>query len=123
MAQQLRDIIIDQIAYVLGEPTTFITEFEFKVETTALSHIAYPLTTVIVFCIGIPMLQYFMRDRVSPPLKNLILFHNIFLCVASASLAFFLMVTLYSFYEKSPNEYMPSRIFCGLNFYDQKGAL
>eukprot|EP01083_Nonionella_stella_P294881 1002220_1 len=123
MAQTLRDEIITIAADVLGKPTSFITEFEFKAETTALSHIAYPLTSVVVFCIGIPLLQHFMRNRISPPLKYLILFHNIFLCVASASLAAFLMITVYSFHEKSPNEYNAFRIYCGLNFNDQKGAL
>jgi len=123
MAQVLRDSIISMVAATLNQPTSFITEFVFKVETTSLSHIGYPLTSVILFCFGIPLIQNFMKNRVSPPLKYLILFHNIFLCVASAFLAFFMMVTLYSFYEHNPSEYGAFRIFCGLNFEDQRGTL
>merc|ERR1712228_493903 len=123
MAQILRDQIISIISNVIGQPTSFITEFEFRVETTPISNIAYPLTTVIAFCIGIPLLQYFMRDRVSPPLKYLILFHNLFLSFASAFLAFFLMLTIYSKHEQSPTEYTPFRLFCGLDYYDQRGTL
>ena len=123
MAEALRDQMISTIATTLDVPTTYITEFTFQVETTPLSRISCPAIAVIVFCIGIPLLQWFMRDRISPPLKYLILFHNVFLCVASASLAFFMMVTLYSFHESNPNEYGPFRIFCGLNWYDQRGTL
>eukprot|EP01083_Nonionella_stella_P168117 566705_1 len=121
MARLLRDFIVNAIATTLGEPTTFITEFQFKVETTTLSHIGFPLATVIIFCVCIPLLQHFMRGRFAPPLKYLVLCHNIFLCISSSTLALFLMATLYAFHEEK--EYGAERIYCGLNYFDQKGTL
>lgn len=122
-AQQLRDSIIEQIAAVLNVPPSYIHEFEFRVEHTPLSHIAYPFVAMLVFCVGIPWLAHFMRHRESPPLKYLILLHNLFLCVASGALALFMMITLYAFRESDPAKYDAFRIYCGLNWYDQRGAL
>ena len=122
-AQELRDRIIELIASVLGRDASFINNFEFQVETTPISHIAFPFVTVVAFCVCIPALAYFMKRRSSPPLKYLILLHNIFLCVASASLAFFLMLTLYAKHESAPSEFGAFRIYCGLSHHDQRGAL
>ena len=122
-AQELRDRIIELIALVLGRDASFINTFEFRVETTPISDIAFPFVTVVAFCVCIPGLQYLMQRRSSPPLKYLIFCHNVVLCVASARLAFFLMLTLYAKHESAPSEYGAFRIFCGLSYQDQQGAL
>eukprot|EP00485_Elphidium_margaritaceum_P010690 CAMPEP_0202686080 /NCGR_PEP_ID=MMETSP1385-20130828/1873_1 /ASSEMBLY_ACC=CAM_ASM_000861 /TAXON_ID=933848 /ORGANISM="Elphidium margaritaceum" /LENGTH=283 /DNA_ID=CAMNT_0049340585 /DNA_START=29 /DNA_END=880 /DNA_ORIENTATION=- len=119
----LRDGIIDLIATTTGVDASTMHEFYFRVDETPLSNIAYPFVSVLLYCLGIPLLAYFMRDRESPPLKYLILFHNLFLCAASAALAFFLMVTLYSLHVSDPSQYSPFKIYCGLSWYDQQGAL
>jgi len=116
-------LFIYGISRVSGLPESFITDFEFKVGTTSLSHISYPFVTVVAFCILIPYLQHFMRNRTSPPLKLLVLIHNLFLCVASGALALFLMSTLYAMHESDPEEYGVLRLYCNLNLDDQRGTL
>merc|ERR1719150_2320318 len=108
---------------MMGVEPSFITEFQFEVGTTPLSHISYPFTAVIGFCIFIPSLAHFMRNRDSPPLKYLILFHNLFLSISSGALALFLMVTMWSFRESDSDKYDWFRLYCGLDYMDQRGAL
>ena len=62
-----------------------------------------------------------MKGRKSPPLKWILVFHNLFLSFASAFLAFLLIVQLVSFSEQGYS-FIP-RIVCGLNHYEQQGTL
>ena len=123
-ASQLRDFFVRSICQITGlEPSYITDEFQFKVGTTPLSPIGYPFVAVIAFCIGIPWLQHFMRHRESPPLKYLIVIHNLFLCISSLLLALFLMSTLYAMHESNPDEYGAFRIYCHLTVSDQRGTL
>merc|ERR1719361_945868 len=102
------------------DESTFTT-FEFHVGHTPLSSIKFPLTTVATYCIGIPLLQRFMKNRESPPLKLLLIVHNVFLSIISGLLLFFLCATLWSFVEEK--DYGYHRVYCQLNCEDQLGTL
>jgi len=111
----------DVILYITGFDKSIINEFEFKVGTTPFTSIHFPLFTVILYCIGIPLLQQFMKTRTSPPLKFILIIHNIFLSVTSLFMAIYLIVTLMDI--KTENNYGFSQIFCALNHYEQSGSL
>jgi len=82
----------------------------------------YPLGTVLTYCCLIPALQYVMRNRTAPPLKWVLIVHNIFLCAASLFLAVFLIATLMSIAHEKDYALYPT-IFCALNHHEQRGTL
>ena len=103
------------------DPSTFRT-FEFQVDTTPLSSLHFPLVTVLLYCLFIPALQYVMRSRNTPPLKWLLIVHNIFLCAASLFLAVFLIATLMSIAHEKDYALYPT-MFCALSHREQRGTL
>ena len=113
-----RILIASPIPYI--DESTF-TDFEFHVGHTTLSSIHYPLTVIACFCIGIPLLERFMKNRESPPLKLLLIVHNLFLSVISGLLLLFLCATLSSLMEEKDFGYF--HVYCQLNCEDQKGTL
>jgi len=112
--------IIEALEKYVGVPSSLFKEFIFVAGETPLSSIQYPLLTTFAYCVGIPMLQKFMENRKDPPLKIILVFHNLFLTLASAFVAFMMILALMSFQEKG---YSPKHIYCSLSYYDQKGTL
>lgn len=112
---------LDMVVQVTGIDPIIFKEFEFRVDDTRLTSIHYPLVSVVLYCIGIPLLQNFMKGRKSPPLKWILVVHNLFLSFASAFLAFLMITQLMSFHEQG-FDYFP-KIFCGLNHYEQQGSM
>ena len=111
---------------LIASPITFIdestfTDYTFHVGSTPLSHIKYPLTVVTCYCIGIPLLQRFMKGRESPPMKLILIVHNVFLSLISGFLLLFLCSTLWSFVEEKGYGY--HRVYCQLNYDEQSGTL
>ena len=104
-----------------GVSRSTFTDFEFHVGQTPLSDLAFPLTTVVIYCIGIPLLQRFMKNRKSPPLKLILIIHNIFLSLISGFLLIFLLSTLWSFIDNENYSYF--RVYCQLTHYEQQGTL
>ena len=112
--------------FLITSPITLIdestfTDFTFQVGSTPLTHIMYPITVIGCYCIGIPLLQRFMKGRSSPPLKFILIVHNIFLSLISGALLLFLCSTLWSFVEDKDYGYFT--VYCRLNYEDQKGTL
>merc|ERR1719228_1916562 len=62
-----------------------------------------------------------MKNRESPPLKFILILHNLFLSVISGLLLLFLCCSLWSFVEERDYGYF--HIYCQLNCPDQKGTL
>ena len=88
-------------------------EFEFQVGEVPGTHLAFPIGTIICYCVGIPLLQWFMKGRQSPPLKLILIFHNLFLTVISGFLLVFLLSTLWSFIDRpSPHNYSYFQVYC-----------
>ena len=118
---QIRLGIEDFLINTVGISEYYFKQFEFHVGTTPLSHISFPFTTILLYCIGIPLLQRFMQNRKSPNLKSILIFHNLFLSVISCFLAIFLLSTVLSY--PTLNSYSYHQIFCSLNHHDQQGTL
>jgi len=116
---QLKKILDGLVTYVGVDPK-LLSSFTFVVDTTPMSNIKYPLAAVFFYCLGIPMLQRFMKDRKSPPLKFLMIIHNLFLCFASFFVALLIILELLSFREKGYNWF---RIYCSLNYQEQQNFL
>ena len=103
----------------LGVNEYYFTDFEFVVGVTPLSSIYYPLCTVLIYCIGVPLLQDYMINRKSPSLKYILIFHNLFLSLISLFMSIFLFSTILSYSYK----YTYHEIFCSLSHHNQKGTL
>merc|ERR1712129_228440 len=88
--------------------------------TTPLSSIHYPLGIVLIYCIGIPLLQSFMKHRKSPPIRLLIMAHNLYLAISSFCMAVFLFATILSYRQQS---YSYKQILCALGHNEQRGTL
>ena len=99
----------------------YLNDFEFKSYVTPFASFEWPLITVLLYCIIIPSLKRFMENRKSPPIKLLLIIHNLFLSLISAFVAFLLITILIEFSYVNKYDYM--HIYCNLNFYDQKGLL
>jgi fatty acid elongase 3 len=112
--------LIATLAAPFGYDETWINNFEFKVGETAGSHIQFPVLAIIMYCAGIPLLQRFMQNRKDPPLKWILVVHNLFLSVMSAIVAFLIILELIHF-RQSGYDYF--RIFCLFNYHEQVGRL
>ena len=99
----------------------YMNSFQFKSEKTFLGSIKNPLMTVLLYCICIPLLQYFMKNKKSANIKYILIVHNLFLSLISAFVAFVLIATILEF--RYVNGYNIFRLYCGLNIYDQNGLL
>ena len=108
--------------YILGMERNDLENFEFIVNETPITSLNIPLITVISYCILIPILQNFMSKRSSPPLKYILIIHNIFLMFISLFLSIFLFVTILSFHTTKGYPLFV-RIICGLNHFEQQGTL
>jgi len=105
----------------IGLDKSLFTDFEFNVGKTALSSLHYPLGTVFVYCVGIQLLQKFMKDRPPLSLKWPLVIHNLILSVLSAFLAILMI-------SKITNLYLIDglplfEVYCGLTFSEQRGLL
>jgi len=105
------------IVLPLNDPK-WLDKFLFHPQTTPMSHIVWPISAVFLYCVGIPLLQRFMTGRKSPPLKWLLVLHNVFLCLTSGLLAILIVAVMVEYRQKGYDLY---RIFCGLNFHEQRG--
>eukprot|EP01084_Bolivina_argentea_P280639 479965_1 len=94
----------------------YFTEFEFKVGSTWFSSIYYPFFMILFYCIGIPALQRFMKNKKSPPLKWVLIVHNLFLSGISFFLLIFLSSSVLSYLSIN---YSYHQVFCSLNHHDQ----
>eukprot|EP01083_Nonionella_stella_P112619 331515_1 len=121
MATNLRDAMQWVITMVTGLDTSYIDTFEFRVGRAPFSTIQWPLTTVILYCVGIPILQNCMKGRTPPPLKWILVVHNIFLSATSLFMAIYLIASLRSVQQQSNYTFMT--VFCALNHMEQTGAL
>lgn len=110
------------ISAITGLDESIFDTFEFQPGVTPISSIYFPLITVLVYCVGIPSLQYFMKGHSAPPLKYILIVHNVFLSIMSFFLAVFLCVTLLSIKTENDFTFFPA-IFCGLNHHHQIGTL
>ena len=119
LRRQMEKILIASPIPQIDEST--FTDFEFHVGHTPMTRIEYPLIVIACYCIGIPLLQRFMKNRESPPLKFILILHNLFLSVISGLLLLFLCCTLWSFVEERDYGYF--HIYCQLNCPDQKGII
>jgi len=117
---QLKKQIIDGLITYGGVDPNLFTSFTFEVDKTPLSSIKYPLIAVFLYCLGIPMLQRFMKNRQPPPLKYLMIFHNLFLSVASFFVALLIILELMSFREQGYDWF---RLYCALNYQEQQRFL
>jgi fatty acid elongase 3 len=109
----------------VGAPESWFTTFEFVPGQTPLSDFMYPVLTVTVFCFGVPALQSFMKNREVPPLKWLLVLHNMFLFGASAFFAFFLTVQVGAAIEARPDileEYGFFNRVCSITPLEQRGV-
>jgi len=113
--------IEDSIASLGIVDKSVFTDFEFHVGTTPLSDIWYPATTMLAYCIGIPLLAWFMRGRSSPPLKLVLIVHNVFLSAISGFLLVYLLSVLWSMKQEDNLSYF--QIYCSLSHHDQRGSL
>eukprot|EP00483_Globobulimina_turgida_P002042 UN02044 len=109
------------VTSITGLDASYITEFEFQVGSTPMTSIQFPFTTVVLYCIGIPLLQNFMKNRQIPALKYILIVHNVFLAVTSMFMAVFLIASLLAI--KRSHNYNVSTMFCALNHYEQTGHL
>ena len=107
----------------IGIDRWYFTDFEFHSGHTPLSAIKYPMATVLIYCIGIPLLQSFMKGRKSPSINGIITIHNLFLALSSFCMAIFLFCTILSYSSPEYGQYSYSQIFCALNHNQQKGTL
>merc|ERR1712228_1171959 len=107
----------------IGLDSYYFTDFEYMIGVTPMSSLICPLIIVCLYCAGIPSLEYFMRDRKSPPLRYLIIIHNLFLALSSFFMAIFLISTILSYASIEYGQYTYSQIFCALNHNQQKGTL
>eukprot|EP01084_Bolivina_argentea_P037381 69143_1 len=123
LALQLRDGIESAFIGITGMDEDYLESFEFSVGTTQFTGLQWPVIVVTLFCIGIPFLEKVMTRRESPPIRYLILFHNLFLSFSSALLAFYLILNLYLYHSEPFNYSFKWKLFCGLDYYDQKGRL
>jgi hypothetical protein len=121
MALHFKQSLEHFVATTFGFDERIFTEFAYDVGTTPLSSLYYPLATVILYCILIPTLQGFMVGKKSPPLKHILIVHNLFLCVVSALLAMYMALTLAIYFEH--HNYSVGHVFCSLDWNDQRGSL
>mmetsp|Transcript_10511 Transcript_10511/g.15790 ORF Transcript_10511/g.15790 Transcript_10511/m.15790 type:complete len:288 (+) Transcript_10511:39-902(+) len=121
-AQSLQSQVQVMLVSLTGLDESIFDTFEFRVGVTPMTHIYFPFLTVLVYCIGIPTLQHFMRGREAPPLKYILLVHNIFLSVGSFLLLAFLIVTIASIKSQLGYNLYPE-IFCGIGHNNQRGTL
>eukprot|EP01083_Nonionella_stella_P294882 1002221_1 len=117
----IRDEMQSIITTVTGLESSYITEFEFQVGKIPMTSLRFPLITVLLYCIFIPLLQNYMKGRSAPPLKYILIIHNIFLSSISFFLAIFLIVSLLSISQQY--NYGFTTVFCALNHYEQTGHL
>eukprot|EP01084_Bolivina_argentea_P124697 220958_1 len=61
------------------------------------TNVIYPLTTVILYCVSIPLLQLFMKNRKPFNLKWILLIHNLALSLISTYLTIFYVSTVISY--------------------------
>merc|ERR1719277_739072 len=122
MALEVRHQMESIITAITGIQQSTIDNFEFQVGTTPLTSIQYTFVTVLLYCIGIPLLQRLMKGRGSPPLKYILIVHNIFLSVVSLFLATYMIVTLLTIKQQNNYQFFPT-IFCALNHFEQVGRL
>lgn len=119
--RQIENFLASSVGPILGFDKSIFTEFEFASGVTPFTHVNYPLFTVICYCIGIPLLERIMKGRKSPPLKYILVLHNLFLSAISAFVAIFMISVLLSFMEEK--NYNLFHIYCSLTHFDQKGSL
>ena len=122
MALEVRQQMEGIITMITGVEQSTIDNFEFQVGKTPLTSIQYPFATVVFYCIGIPLLQRFMKGRASPPLKFILIVHNVFLSITSFFIAIYLIVTLLTIKHENNYNFYPN-IFCALNHFEQVGQL
>ena len=110
------------ISSVTGVDSSIFNDFEFQVGVTPFTSLYIPFAVVVGYCIGIPLLQHYMEGRPAPPLKYILIVHNVALSVVSLFIAIFLIITLLDIkYENNYNFY--PEIFCSLNHQTQTGSL
>jgi len=117
---QLKKQILDGLVSYVGVNPKILNSFTFEVDKTPLSSIKYPLSGVFLYCLCIPLFQRFMKDRKPPPLKYILIIHNLFLCFASFFLGLLIILELFSFREEGYDWY---RIYCALNYQEQQKFL
>jgi len=105
----------------VGLDKSLFTDFEFHVGKTALSSLHYPICTVFFYCVGIQLLQYFMKDRAPFSLKWPMVIHNLILSVLSTFLAVVMIAKIINLYQA--NGLPLFEVYCGLTFTEQKGLL
>ena len=125
---QLRKLMENYTTKVFGVSPSTWTDFEYHGETeepnTLIStNISIPLSVVTLYCVGIPLLQLFMRSRKVPNnmIKPILFLHNIALSLLSLYLTLFMGSTVLSYGKLEGKTYFD--MFCTLNREDQKGTL
>eukprot|EP01084_Bolivina_argentea_P240691 404261_1 len=119
---QLRKQFEFFLTHKVGIDEDYFTDFEFRVGTTPLSNVYWPFLTILLYCIVIPSLQRFMKDR--KPVQGLkwpLVIHNTFLSSISCFLCIFLLATTLSL--RTSHSYTYHQVFCALNHNDQRGTL
>ena len=124
---QLRKLMEDYTTKYFGvDPSTW-TDFEYNKTTTnpntiISTDITIPLCAVTLYCISLPLLQIFMKNRKAPNVKYILFIHNIFLSLMSLYLTLFMTSTVLS-YTEIPTNKSYYYIFCQLTVSEQNGTL
>jgi len=120
--QALKSQMESIVSTVTGVDPSIFNDFEFQVGVTPFTSLYIPFTVVVGYCIGIPLLQHYMKGREAPPLKYILIVHNVGLSVVSLFMAIFLITTLLNIKYTNDFNFYPE-IFCSLNHQTQTGTL
>lgn len=124
---QLRQTMEHYTEKVFGVSPSTWTDFEYHAESTNTSNtlistnIVIPLVVVTLYCIGIPLLQLFMRNREPLNVRPILFIHNIILSLLSLYLTLFMGSTVLSYGSLNNKSYYD--MFCTFTRDDQRGTL
>jgi len=121
LTQTIERRMVSFLTDFIGLDKSLFTDFEFHVGKTALSSLHYPLCTVFLYCVTIPLLQNFMKNRPAFSLKWPLVIHNLLLSFSSAFLGILMIAKVINSYQ---SDGLPLfEVYCGFTFGEQKGLL